>query len=338
MATRTRPSRRAWCASVDKETQDIEDVNIDPAIQSGQQLRDELNRMSSERQSLAEQTQQKLKDMNEKLSDLMAQLRAEAGMPPVADLPEGFDGTDEQSSSSSSSSSTSSGTATPSSGVTSNGSDDAGSSSDEPYMDPKNFGYESTPGWQVLAESLQLPESEATVEFRVQCDTSGCSIVEVKGDEPVSSGVRSQFIHSGAGYRVGFDPDASKACCALVGTDSWTIALNFDEMRHFKRLCLSLQKRMDRIGSGQEDVPSTKDSPVIRRSTDGMFNMRISRVGLDCSVEHESKLLWAQAIGQPVSGQYCVRAIFMEGRKSEAYWAPDCIHNLVAALHKLRID
>lgn len=321
------------------------------AISSGQKLRDELNKMSADRQELATKTDEKLKEMNEQLSSIMATLREEIGMPPVADFQSDNDDNSNQSSTStgtntsnittksSSSSTTSSTTASSSSS-----SEEVGSSvSDEPYMDPTNFGYESTAGWQVLAESLQLPENEGTIQFRIQCDAHGCSLIErnykEEGDELIH-GVRSKFIQSGNGYRVGFDPEAPKICCALLGggEPSWTVSLSYEEIRHFKRLSLSLQKKMDRIGTREEDFPSTKDEAVIRRCADGLFNIRLSKVGVDFSVEHESKLLWAQAIGQPVNGQYCIRAIFMEGRKVELYWSPDCVHGLLSALTKLRIE
>lgn len=325
------PSRPLWFANADGNGGVSDDVELDPAIMSSQGLRSELEELARQRKAQAEDTERRLKEMNDQLSNLITQLRAEAGMPPVANFSESPKISDDVPAVPSISPPVSS----PSS--TSNDTDDSSSSSDEPYMDPKNFGYESSPGWQVLAESLKLPENEDKVEFRIQCDTHGCSIVEVKGDVPAAAGVRSQFIHSGPGFRVGFDPAAPKTCCALVGSDSWTIALSYDEMRHFKRLLLSLQKRMDRIGAGKEEEPA-KDAAVLRRSADGLFNMRTSRAGLDCSVEHESKLLWAQAIGQPKMGQYCIRAIFFEGRKSEIYWAPDCISSLLVALNKLRIE
>ncbi|CDF33670.1 unnamed protein product [Chondrus crispus] len=258
--------------------------------------------------------------MSDQLAKIVAKLRADAGMPPVAEPP-------------------SDSAAAPEAPLPPipNADDDAAAAADEPYMDPSNFGYESTAGWQVLSATDELPENASgNVEFRIECDMNGCSIIEVKGDAPPGPGVRQRFIHAGPGFRVGYDPEAPKGFCGMVGNDQWLLALNYDEIRHFKRLCLSLQKKMDRIGRGEEDPPMKK--PAVRRSGDGMFNMRIARAGLDCSVELESKLVWVQAIGQPVSGQYCIRAIFMEGRQSEGFWAPDTVPSMLSSLNKLGVE
>lgn len=325
------PVRQVSRAKADGEADGGETVSTsewDAAVESGSAVRAELKRLSDERTEQAERTQQRLEEMSEQLSSLMAKLRAEAGMPPIADPPE-----QEVESEEARPDATSSAMASTSSSASG---DDANASSDEPYMDPSNFGYESTAGWQVLAESLQLPENEENIEFRIECDNSGCSIIEVKGDVAAAPGVRKKFIQTGSGYRVGFDPEAPKSCSAMVGNEQWAIQLSSEEMRHFKRMCLALGKRMDRIASGEEESPAKE--AVISRSADGLYNIRVSRAGLDCSVELESKLVWVQAIGQPVKGQYCVRAIFMESRHCEAFWVPDCISNMFLSLKKLRIE
>lgn len=306
---------------------------VNEAIKSGEDTRNELNRLTEERKALAAQTQENLKTMNEQLATLMAQVREEFGMPAVSDL------SDEDSSSSDTTSTTTAPSLANTTTTAESPNPDDATSADEPYMDPKDFGYESTAGWQVLAESLQLPSlDDGRIEMKIQCDVNGCSLIERKSDDVTNmSGVRSRFISTGTGFRIGFDPDASKSCCALVGGDNWTLSLTFEEMRHFKRLVMALQKRMDNIEAREEDMPA-KDAAVLRRSADGLFNIRISRAGLDCSVEHESKLVWTQAIGQPILGQYCIKAIFTEGRKAELYWAPDVIPSLLPALNKVRIE
>lgn len=291
------------------------------AVNSGEGLRKELAALADSRKAQAQRTEKKLNDMSEQLAKIVAKLRSEAGMPPVAEPP--------------------SDAATPLSpkpaSPVADSEDDGSSTSDEPYMDPSNFGYESTAGWQVLLATDELPENlSGNVEFRIECDMNGCSIIEVKGDAPPGPGVRQRFIQSGSGFRVGYDPEAPKTFCGMVGNDQWLLALNYDEIRHFKRLCMSLQKKMDRIGRGEEEPPMKK--PAVRRSGDGMFNMRIARAGLDCSVELESKLVWVQAIGQPVLGQYCIRAIFMEGRQSEGFWSPDTVPNMLTSLKKLGVE
>lgn len=302
-----------------------EELDFNPAISSGQNLREQLRKVAEERKDKAARTTQALDEMSKQLSTIMAKLRAEAGMPPVADPP--ADTVAPPSKESKAADAERSALSDV----------DGGSSSDEPYMDPINFGYDSTAGWQVLAATDELPENvSGKVEFRVECDMNGCSIIEIREDAPPGPGVRQKYIQAGAGFRVGYDPEAPKSFCGMVGNDQWLLAVNYDEIRHFKRLCVSLQKKMNRIGRGEEDPPMKK--PAVRRSGDGMFNMRIARAGLDCSVELESKLVWVQAIGQPVLGQYCIRAIFMEGRQSECFWGTDTVPNLLTALNKIGIE
>jgi Domain of unknown function (DUF1818) len=205
-------------------------------------------------------------------------------------------------------------------------------------MDPSNFGIDSAAGWQVLASENHLPQvDESGVKFRIECDEDGCSIIEIQGDSPPGPGVRSQFLQAGPGFRIGYDPDGPKSFCATVGSEKWLLALSRDEIRHFKRLCLALQKKMDRIARGLDDAPEKKAS--VRRSGDGMFNERVGRTGSFCSVELESKLLWVQAVGMPDVGQYSIRAIFMEGgRQCEGSWSQQHVPGLLSAVSKLTIE
>lgn len=299
--------------------------DLSKSVDAGKNMREELQKIAEQRQQQAERTSKAIEDMNQQLATIMTSLRKQAGMPPVSSPPtpdaavpnvaNARDGVPAASSSD----------------------ENASTTADEPYMDPKNFGYESSAGWQVLAAEDQLPENQSgNLQFRIECDMNGCSIIELQGDAAPGPGVRKKFIHSGPGFRVGYDPEAPKSFCAMVGSEQWLLALSQDEIRHFKRLCLSVQKKMNRIGSGEEDAPMKK--PTVRRSGDGMFNVRVARAGLDCSVELESKLVWVQAIGQPVLGQYCIRAIFMEGRQSECFWGTETVPNLFNALPKLGLE
>lgn len=313
-----------WRASADNSASDF-----GSAVDSGAALRKQLREVEQSRKAQAERTSQALDVMNEQLSLIMAKLRADAGMPPVAKPAKAqgavaVDGKRE---------------GTKEDAGTANASYESGldSGSDEPYMDPSNFGFDSTAGWQVLAAADDLPENEqGNVEFRIQCDMNGCSIIEIKEDSPPGPGVRQKYVQSGPGFRVGYDPEAPKSFCGMVGNDQWLLALSYDEIRHFKRLCLSLRKKMDRIGRGEEDPPVKK--PAVRRSGDGMFNERVARAGLDCSVELESKLVWVQAIGQPTPGQYCIRAIFMEGRQSEGFWASSIVPDMLSAVARIGVE
>lgn len=323
-------ARSVWRASSSDEIDmaSIDKAETDPAIRAGQQMRDELSRMSKERQDLQKRTEDTLRSLTQRVSDLMAQVREHSGMPPVADRPVN-DPPEETSPPSRSEPVQTSAQSLPSA-------EDSSSSSDEPYMDPKNFGLESTPGWQVLAQSLQLPDNEGKIEFRIQCNMDGCSVIEIDEEKHGHAGVRRKFIQSGPSFRVGYDPEAPKGFCAMFGTEQWAVALSHEEIRHFKRLCLALQKKMDRIGSGDDETPLKK--ATLRRSADGMYNIRTAKVGLDCSIEMESRLIWVQAIGQPVLGQYALRAILLEGRQTESFWPPDSVRSLLTALGKLHVE
>lgn len=301
----------------------------DNAFDSGAELRENLARVSSERKEQSARTNKRLNEMSAQLTAIMAEIREQAGMPPVAASPPP---------------SVSSAQGGVADAVAESRKEAAGPGSssesigDDPYSDPMNLGYDSAAGWQVLASENQLPTIDGgSVKFRVECDQDGCSIIELQGaNAPAGPGVRSQYMQSGLGYRVGYDPQGSTSFCGAVGSEAWLLALSKDEIRHFKRLMLALQKKMDRIARGIDEAPEQK--PALRRSGDGMFNERITKAGADCSVELESKLLWVQALGSPDLGSYCIRAIFMEGRQSEAYWAPKYISDLLTAIGKLAIE
>lgn len=320
-AARARVAPRA-CVSSQEEW--------DTAFDSGAELRDSLERVSAERREQSERTTKRLNDMSSQLSAIMAEIREQAGMPPVAAAPPPSVASRAQA-----------GAADAVADARKEAAGPGGSSEsigDDPYSDPMNLGYDSAAGWQVLASENQLPTIDGgSVKFRVECDQDGCSIIELQGaNAPPGPGVRSQFMQSGLGYRVGYDPQGSSSFCGAVGSEAWLLALSRDEIRHFKRLTLALQKKMDRIARGLDEAPEQK--AALRRSGDGMFNERITKAGADCSVELESKLLWVQALGSPELGSYCIRAIFMEGRQSEAYWAPKYISDLLTAVGKLAID
>lgn len=314
------------------------------AFDSGAEVRDRLRKMAEEREALRIETEDSLNKLSARLTELVDAVRKEAGMPPVASPPVASPAVANPAvaspavtpSASKSPSRTSSESSTGKAMGQTETYEDS-SSSDEPYMDPSNFGFDSAAGWQVLASENQLPTiDDSGVKFRVECDKDGCSIIELQGNAPAGPGVRSQFLQSGPGFRVGYDPDGPGNFCGTIGNEHWLLALSRDEIRHFKRLCLALQKKMDRISRGLDNAPEQKSA--VRRSGDGMFNERVGRTGSDCSVELESKLLWVQAFGKPDPGHYAIRAIFMEGRQSESYWAANFVPGLLAAVSKLLVD
>lgn len=307
------------------------DFEWQKAFDSGKELRDSLKKVSDERREQSERTEKRLNEMSNQLASIMAKIREQAGMPPVAAPP-----SEAQEAGGASKASGVQATVAAAAAEAKAGSP-ASSSDDEPYMDPSNFGYDSAAGWQVLASENQLPViDESGVKFRIECDQDGCSIIEIQGDSPAGPGVRSQFLQSGPGFRVGFDPDGPASFCGTIGGEQWLLALSRDEIRHFKRLTLALQKKMDRIARGLDDPPARKH--VVRRSGDGMFNERVRRAGTDCSVELESKLLWVQALGSPEKGGYCIRTILMEGRQAEGYWTPKHVPGFISAVAQLQIE
>lgn len=322
-----------WRAKAADEGVPQELESVWDGVDSGAELREKLKNVSDARKEQAEMTARRIEEMNAQLNEIMRKINADIGA--HSEHKNTPDEPSTQATAAAAVKKTERQQQQRQQPQSSNSSFDE-SSTGEPYMDPSTFGLDSTAGWQVLASSDILPDNEDNVQFRIECDMNGCSMIQVNADAPPGPGVRQKFIHSGTGFRVGYDPEAPKSFCAMVGNEQWLLALSRNEVRHFKRLMLSLQKKMEKIESGEEDPPVKK--PEVRRSGDGMFNERVGRTGSDCSVELESRLLWVQAFGQPKLGQYGIRAIFMEGRQSEGSWASDVVPNMLAAVAKLAID
>ena len=57
-----------------------------------------------------------------------------------------------------------------------------------------------------------------------------------------------RFIRSGAGWRVGWDPEASEFK-GLVGTDSWAVELTEGELHDFCRLLSQLSDIMNQMAA-----------------------------------------------------------------------------------------
>ena len=304
------------------------DEHTDDALKSSEALRAQLEQISAERKLTQERVNQNLNEMSTALDSILAKLRGVETPPPKpASEPAPTDDTE----------------ATPSPPAPSAPTPVATDASDddvEPYMDPSQFGLDSTSGWQVLANSDSLPESDsAAVKFRIECDGTGCSIIEMEADAAPGPGVRAQWVQKGRGYRVGYDPDAPDSFCGMVGTEQWLLALDKQETRHFKRLVTAVARKMARIDRGDERPPGPRATPAVRRSGDGMFNERVALTeGAGCSVEMESKLMWVQAVGKPRLGAYSLRVILMEKRQSEGYWAPDVVPAMLVAVAKLAIE
>lgn len=305
------------------------DASYDTARSSGDAMRDELNRQLADRSATSARVESELADMSAALGDLIAEIRGvpASATPAAAPVPSVSVPMSAKVTSSSSSSSTA---------VVS---EDAGV---EPYMDPSTFGMDSTAGWQTLQSENDLPsgpDGEPANAFRIECDAHGCSLImQPDAGEPTGAGVRKQFVYSGDGYRVGYDPESPRSYCGMVGTSEWLLALDRDEVGHLKRLLLALKKKMRRIASGEEDAPKKGNVGRARRSGDGMFHERISSWEGDTpvSVELESKLMWVQAFGVPEA--YGVRVILMERRQAEGVWPATVVPGLLSAVAKLRIE
>lgn len=307
-----------------------DDDYVQTAINSGASIREQLRQAAEDRKEQARRVQTSIAQMNAALDKIMAKLKGQVGnaptssssttVTPIEESSESLDENDEIDNST----------------VTSNSYLDSDA---EPYMDPSTFGMDSTAGWQVLANRDALPSSNAPVKFRIECDGSGCSIIEMEADAAPGPGVRQQFVHSGRGFRVGYDPEAPDSFCGMVGTDQWLLALDKQELSHFKRLATAVARKMSRIDRGDEQAPGPRATPAVRRSGDGMFNERV--VGTDgsgISVEMESKLMWVQAFGQTKLGGYALRVILMERRQSEGYWGADVVPSMLVAIAKLGVE
>lgn len=312
------------------------DTHIESAIKSSENVRTKLEEVAAERQRTSERVEKNLAEMNKTLDSIIAKLRGDDGTIGVI----GGDVEEEKDSAvavaDSASVAASENVTEPTTPVTAtvDTDDDV-----EPYTDPSQFGLESTAGWQVLANSDLLPSSGTPVKFRIECDGAGCSLIEMDADAAPGPGVRQPYVQKGRGFRVGYDPDAPESFCAMLGNEHWLLALDKQEIKHFKRLVTAVARKMARIDRGDEKPPAVKANPAVRRSGDGMFSERVlSTDGAGCSVEMESKLMWVQAVGKTRLGAYALRVIFMEKRQSEGYWEPEVVPGMLVAVAKLEVE
>eukprot|EP00172_Hildenbrandia_rubra_P000919 Plantae.Rhodophyta-Hildenbrandia_rubra.ctg1521.p3 GENE.Plantae.Rhodophyta-Hildenbrandia_rubra.ctg1521~~Plantae.Rhodophyta-Hildenbrandia_rubra.ctg1521.p3 ORF type:complete len:368 (-),score=74.14 Plantae.Rhodophyta-Hildenbrandia_rubra.ctg1521:4390-5493(-) len=328
-----------WRCNVESNGASPGDDDVSRGVASSAEIRARLQSIREDREQKFDRTQDSLRAMSEEIGKIMDTVRQQAGMPPLErkkDVVEDESGESAQKGKDKQVTSVEEdGPETIRVGVDGGtGEDENIDYDDEPYSNPKNFGYESLGGWELLSPGADLPASEGEVKFRIECDLNGCSLIVQRDGEPAGPGVRERFVVSGKGFRVGYDPESPKSFSGMVGNDQWLLALSKDETRHFKRLMLALENKMKRIDEGKEDPPVRK--PAVRRGGDGMFNERVRRTGGDLSIELESKLLWVQAFGTPDS--YGIRTIFMEKRQSEGYWPPEVVPGMLRAIRKLQIS
>ena len=118
-----------------------------------------------------------------------------------------------------------------------------------------------------------------------------------------------RIVKSGAGWRLGWNPEAQEFN-GLVGGDDWSIELTVREMEDFCRLLDQLSKTISQMADEMMD-------------------------GEKISCEAESDLLWIQVDGFPES--YTVQFILNKGRRGEGKWPVNVASSLVQAAKMLKI-
>lgn len=118
----------------------------------------------------------------------------------------------------------------------------------------------------------------------------------------------AKLLKSGAGWRLGWDPDAPKYQ-GLVGTEDWAIELTQGELEDFCRLLIQLAENMRVMAK------ELMDSEKI-------------------ACEAETDLVWMQVEGYPHA--YNLQAIFNTGRRCEALWPETVVPELLNAVQVLK--
>lgn len=118
-----------------------------------------------------------------------------------------------------------------------------------------------------------------------------------------------RVIKSGAGWRLGWDPQGAKFK-GLVGGDEWAIELTEAELSDFCRLLGQLAQTMSLMADQLMDEEK-----------------------LACEVE--SDLLWMQAEGYPTA--YSVKLILNGGRRCEVFWAAAAVPGLLQGVRVLKV-
>lgn len=115
------------------------------------------------------------------------------------------------------------------------------------------------------------------------------------------------MIKSGAGWRIGWNPEAA-VFQGLVGTDDWSIELTQAEFEDFCRLALQLAATMESMQAELMDEEAI-------------------------ALEAESGLLWLEVEGFPSA--YGLRLMLSLGRRAEAAWAAAAVPGLLGAIRGL---
>ena len=118
-----------------------------------------------------------------------------------------------------------------------------------------------------------------------------------------------RVIKSGAGWRIGWNPDAPEFK-GLVGTEDWAIELTEAELNEFCRLFNQLADTMKHL------------------ATELMDEEKIA-------CEAESDLLWMEVKGY--AHAYNLRFILNTGRGTEGKWEAAAVSELLPAIGMLKV-
>lgn len=120
----------------------------------------------------------------------------------------------------------------------------------------------------------------------------------------------TQQLHSGSGWRIGWNPTAD-LYCALVGADDWAIELTRSEWDDFCRLLEQLSEAIEAMQA--ELMPEE---------------------GLSCEVESDRILLSAEGI--PTA--YDLHLTVLEGRRAEGIWSALAVPNFLPTVRLLKAE
>ncbi|OUL34568.1 DUF1818 family protein [Nostoc sp. 106C] len=118
-----------------------------------------------------------------------------------------------------------------------------------------------------------------------------------------------RLVKSGAGWRIGWNPNAP-VFKGLLGTDDWAIELTEAELNDFCRLIAKLADTMKQL------------------ATELMDEEKIA-------CEAESDLLWMEVEGYPHA--YSLRFILNTGRCTEGRWNDSAVPGLLQAAGMLKV-
>jgi Domain of unknown function (DUF1818) len=119
----------------------------------------------------------------------------------------------------------------------------------------------------------------------------------------------SRVIKTGAGWRIGWNPEASKYK-GLVGTDNWSIELTEAELDDFCRLSSQLSDTMKQLEAELMDEEKI-------------------------ACEAQSDLMWMEVEGYPHS--YSLQFILTCERCAEGKWDAVAVSELLQAVSTLKV-